>query len=700
MPRAVAPVTAAAARRWQRRGVAIALAIAAVGALLGLRAALHVSPWDRLHDDGDGRSSGSIYLPRGGRHVFACQCAAPVSIEIAGRMLPLRADARGPGPSKGLLTASIDLDAGVAPIVVHAPRGVRLMWHPPGRRGDPEYLPASSLSPEPPARARFSRPGTALLDGLVAVGLVAVATALALWWLWPALRRRWRRERRLVLAVAAVFALALAARLWDLGGAGQTFDEDVNWSAGRNYVENVVGLDGEPRAWLWNYEHPPVMKYLVGVGALFADGYGPARGVAALCVALGCALLVPIGARLWNLRAGLYAGGIAALTPHLIAHGKVVGHEAPTVLWWALALWLCLRAFDADVDADADGAAAAAAPAGPPSRRTLILRLVGIGVVLGLAICSRFVNLLLAPLIGVTLLLLAPRGWRLRTIGLGLSILPVVAVLTGLLIWPRLWSEPFVHLAEAWAKLSKPHAAEPFLGAMTSSPPRWYFLAYLYATAPLGLLLAVVAFGVRLARHRAWRAAAIAVALFAIPLGVALSPVRQDGVRYVMPSLLALALLAGAGLDELATRGARWRHAGAALAAAMALYLAVTCARVHPYYLDYYGEQVGGPAGVARGKRFELGWWGEGVDAAVAYVGQHAAPGARVYRDCVEALHLAWWRQDLWAHLAQRPADADWIVVQPAHRGCGVPADARLVHTVRAQGAPLVKVYRRGPVSP
>jgi 4-amino-4-deoxy-L-arabinose transferase-like glycosyltransferase len=44
------------------------------------------------------------------------------------------------------------------------------------------------------------------------------------------------------------------------------------------------------------------------------------------------------------------------LTPHLIAHGQIVGHEAPTALVWALAMWASLRVWDA-------GAFAGIAPA-------------------------------------------------------------------------------------------------------------------------------------------------------------------------------------------------------------------------------------------------------------------------------------------------------------------------------------------------
>ena len=663
-------------RRPRAIAIAVAIAVGAIAALLGVRAALHDGPFDRLRAAGDGTFTGSIHLPRSGRYVFGCQCTG--SIQVAGQTVALT------DPS-GVHGRPLDLPAGAAPITVRAPRGARLLWHPPGRRGPLEYLPASSLSPEPPARARFGAlPGAAPLDFAVALGVLAVLAGLALWLAGPALRRALSGHRTTALAALGVLALALAARLVELGGAGQTWDEDVNWSAGRNYVTNLVALDFAPRSWIWNYEHPPVMKYVAGLGAQIADGYGPARALSALLVALGCALLVPIGARLWSRRAGVAAGVVAALTPHLIAHGKVVGHEAPTVLWWTLGLWLALRAFD-DL------------PAAPRHEtRALLRRFALIGVVLGLAIFSRFVNGLLAPLLGIVLLVQAPEALRRKTIALGLAVLPVVALAVGFLLWPRLWTAPIEHLGEAWAKLSKPHTPEPFLGEVTATPPRWYFLAYLYATAPLGVLLAVAAFAVRAGRagRAEWRATVVVLALFVVPLGVALSPVRQDGVRYVMPSVVALALAAGAGVDAAAAWLRRPR-AFAALLGALALYLAITCARIHPYYLDYYGEQVGGPAGVARARSFELGWWGEGLHEATAYVARHAAPGDKIHRECVEALHVAWFHWEAWANLVRRADDADWIVVQPASRACHVPAGFTLAHAVTAQGAPLVKVYRR-----
>jgi hypothetical protein len=186
---------------------------------------------------------------------------------------------------------------------------------------------------------------------------------------------------------------------------------------------------------------------------------------------------------------------------------------------------------------------------------------------------------------------------------------------------------------------------------------------------------------------------------------VALSPVRQDGVRYILPSLVALAVASAAGVDWLVEslgrtnfgrRGRREPMMFAAASAVLIIYMGVTCWRIHPYYLDYYGEQVGGPAGVARDRSFEVAWWGEGIGEAVEYINRSAAPGARVHRGCVRPSHLTWLRGDLFSAEVHRPADADWILVYEASwRRCPLPPDARLAFEVTAQGAPLARVYRR-----
>ena len=649
-----------------------AIPIALAVLLFALRACVHTAPLDRLAPgtawEGDPPNArvyvGTVWVARGGPLIIGFQSTGPTRLTFASK------DIRGTGVVKDRIV----VEGGPQPIRFAAPEGARLTWSPVGRRGDMEYLPASSLSPLPPETAEFSHPGTARADGTIALALLVVlaSSLLAL-----ARHRLARVCRETWIAFAGVLALALLARWLGLGAQGQTWDEDVNWASGRNYVTNLLSLDFSGFSWSWNYEHPPVMKLLDGIGAQFTDGFQAARALSAVWCALGCALLVPIGARLFRLRVGLLAGLVAALLPTLIAHGQVVGHESPTVLWWSLGVLLALGVHDDQ-----------------PTTRALVARMVAAGAVVGIAIASRFVNGLLGPLVVLIILVTAPAEDRRRT-AKWVAITALAAVVVFFAVWPRMWAHPIAHLQESLAKLKGLHAQEPFLGTTTNLPGPHYFLVYLYATAPVVVLAAIAGGLARVAKQRT-RSLWLVLAWLAIPLAVAFSPVRQDGVRYVMPCLLALALLAALGVEWLVTRVERtWRHAFAAAAAALALYLAVVDVRTAPYYLDYFGEQVGGAGTVAKNRWFETAWWGEGVARAVAYVNEHATPGARVYRGCIDPVHLAWFREDLWTP-ARAPGDAAWIVAYaPATRGCTVPADAREVFRVTADGAVLALVYQR-----
>jgi 4-amino-4-deoxy-L-arabinose transferase-like glycosyltransferase len=576
------------------------------------------------------------------------------------------------------------VSAGPAAIRFAATPDARLVWVPVGRRGDPEYVQPGSLSPEPPERTAFDPDADrAVGDGILAAAILAivVATLLEL-----ARSRLVRVPRRTWIAMAAVFAGAAIVRWIGLSDHGQTWDEDVNWAAGRNYITNLLALDFRARSWTWNYEHPPVMKYLEGIAAQFADGYGPARALSAVWVSIGCALIVPIGARLYGMRAGVLAGSIAALLPPLVAHGQIVGHEAPTVMWWALGILLALTAFDGDADAE-------------PSRWDLDRKLAVIGGVAGIACASRFVNGLLGPTCLAIVAAVAPAGAsRARVLLRGLRALPLAAALAIYAVWPRLWLHPIDMLQDSLRKLAGTHSVEPFLGEMTATPGPSYFPLYLLATLPLGVLVGATAGVVRTAwRGTPWATRIAMAAWLLLPLGVMVSPVRQDGVRYVLPSVMALAMLAAAGWDAIGEQLVRrWRHARTALAAALALYLGSVLWRTHPYYLDYFGEQVGGAATVAAHRWFETAWWGEGVDRAVAYVDDNAAPGDVVYRACIEPVHLAWFRDDLWKSMTQDPRRARWLVAYaPLTAGCAIPPDARLVYEVENDGLVLARVYQR-----
>src|ERR1700735_1830012 len=102
------------------------------------------------------------------------------------------------------------------------------------RRGDSDYISASSLSPEPPERARFGDDsGGAPADFAFALAVLAIVVATLL-----VLARRGlaAMPRALALAIAVVLIAGVGVRWIDLGGAGETWDEGVYWAAGKNDV--------------------------------------------------------------------------------------------------------------------------------------------------------------------------------------------------------------------------------------------------------------------------------------------------------------------------------------------------------------------------------------------------------------------------------------------------------------------------------
>ncbi|HEV7557928.1 MAG TPA: hypothetical protein VGO00_20820, partial [Kofleriaceae bacterium] len=76
------------------------------------------------------------------------------------------------------------------------------------------------------------------------------------------------------------------------------------------------------------------------------------------------------------------------------------------------------------------------------------------------------------------------------------------------------------------------------------------------------------------------------------------------------------------------------------------------------------------------------------------YVNEHAAPGAHVYRRCIEPVHLAWFRQDLWPTMTETTSAADWIVAYSTVH-CAMPKTFHAVYTVDFDGTTLATVYQR-----
>lgn len=584
--------------------------------------------------------TGTWYLPRGGPYIFALDAIdGQAQLDIDGQLVVSAMRQPQPLKQRRVLAAG--------PHAVHvtfAGNGaMRLYWLPPGRRGDPEYVPPEALRPLPPAQAGSFGDLAYRADAAAFSVTLLILAALGLFLL---------RVRRIDGIALALFGVAVAIRLWRLNAFGQTWDEDVYWSSGRNYLENLAHFDFRARMWNWNYEHPPIAKYIVGLGALWHDGYGPARALVALLGAGTCVLVYLIGKDLYSRRIGIGGALLLAFLPPAIAHSQISGLEMPSTFFSVLAMWFLVRK-----------------------------RYLAMGVAGGLATACRFIAGLVFVAIAIALLIDRPktrRGW------IEACVSPLVGFVTMVILWPRLWIEgPMAGLRRSLARLNVQHTPEWFFGTSILTPvPKSYFFAYFVACATPAILLGLAL--VWLARPR--RSTGICLAFLFAPFLLMFSPVIQGGIRYLVPALPAAALLAAAGIDAAARR-----FAPLALGAAAALSF-VSCVLVGPYYLDYYNFVFGGPRAAFAKKRFLFGWWGEGVGAAVKWTNQHAPPGAAVWYNLWPS-HIVWLRDDF--RIVHSPAEADYVLVNHFQFEHPPPGFREVFREEVSPAAPLSAVYRR-----
>lgn len=276
----------------------------------------------------------------------------------------------------------------------------------------------------------------------------------------------------------------------------------------------------------------------------------------------------------------------------------------------------------------------------PRPRLSLIL---AYGAALGAALGIRVGGIILIGPLGVAglawLYLLgrsSPMGPALR-IGAGaiLRLLPalLLAWLIMLACWPWAQVAPLTHPWEALAGFSHfpLQFSFPFAGQtlISTDLPWWYvpvgFAVKLPEMALLGLAAALGAGGHWLWRQRrlpdpVW-IGLIAAILLPPLIVIATDAVLYDGIRHMLFLLPPLCVVAGIGLDRLASVIERIGLSSANRAAVGLLALwfgwqGLTMARLHPYQAIWYNSLVGGVAG-AEG-RFELDIWGSPLSAAAS----------------------------------------------------------------------------------
>lgn len=399
----------------------------------------------------------------------------------------------------------------------------------------------------------------------------------------------------------------------------QTYDEAVHLTAGYRYW-----LTGH---FQMNGEHPPLQKLLSALPLLAlrpklptdpkldGDQYEYARAflykgsenagrmlflarLVTILLTLVLGALVAVTARKYfGPAAGLLAVGLFALDPNFIAHGRYVTTDLIAALMYFATVVGWMRYLEK-----------------PTARRALYA-----GLLLGLALGSKFSLVLLVPLLPCLWLLhrwLVAGDWRQGARAFGIAI-GTAALVVALLYATETWRTirgrnrdarpiriagmtlpPHTFFTGLHAVLEHNDSGHPaFLLGESSDKGWWYYFPVAFGVkSPTALLFGtVLAAGIALARWRQWRkpGSFVCWALVIPPLlyfGLSMASHINIGIRHLLPVYPFLyVMLAAAVLRGLPA------IPGLVLAVALLLAQAGEAANIHPDHLTFFNTLAGGP---------------------------------------------------------------------------------------------------------
>lgn len=370
----------------------------------------------------------------------------------------------------------------------------------------------------------------------------------------------WQSRHTQLLVVVGVLAVAL--RLFPLGGGMLDYDEGVYWQSLR-----AMAAGHSLFAQVFSSQPPAFLDLVYPFYTLFGQSIAAARLGIAVYSLIGLAAIYVIGRQIGGRWVGLAAGALLAFDPAYLAESHTLQAEAPSVAFSLLCVALAVSAAYAPV----------------PSRRRVLAALAGAAFALGVLIklwdvvtLVPAVLYLAAPLAGARGFHLLPRRPTrgelppaLRPTLENLALFALGALVAGILIlapylshWDTLWSQVVAfHLA---AGRASNHGLLYNLSLLLSNG-----LEYPLAIAALvGLLLGARARDWRVVPPLLWLGAASLLLLDQQPL--------FDHHRVLLSP--PLALLAALVLPLAAGQGFRWRIQRTSVALGPALLLVVTIA--------------------------------------------------------------------------------------------------------------------------
>ena len=500
-------------------------------------------------------------------------------------------------------------------------------------------------------------------------------------------------------AVVLVFLIALGIRLATLNQMGRTWDEGAYVEHGYEYVQLLQKGDFKNPYWYLQSDHPPLSRYLFGIASIFSIEKIEKNGnvifeynflwpriISVLLGSLSAFFIVLIGYKFYSPYVGIASGLIFSLIPFFVGLSQIATLESSIIFFFTACVYFYLEFINFG------------------KKKYIFLT----GVTLGFALLVKQSNGLLIPLLGliytVWYLFQRKRNFR-KFISLGLYsffMIGVSSFLTIFLLWPMLFFniQEVLNVQNAmWVKNVQLPPPEVFFGRLMLVPFPYYFVMFLITTPLVTLVLFAVG-ALAIDKKRNFISISILI-WFLFPFVQSFYPFKQHGLRYIVELYAPFALICGIGLEYFNSKFLKEKRLQYYSLAFVSMSLLGILYKQQPYYLDYFNEVVGGSRNVYEKKLFQMGWWGQGIGEAAHYISSHEKKLVTVAVDGTQPATVMPRLKNINLVYYDKNKTADYVISPyfnivrlgfPEHE---LDSKYKVVYTVYANGAKLVKVYKR-----
>lgn len=497
-----------------------------------------------------------------------------------------------------------------------------------------------------------------------------------------------------IICVFFVFFLTFYLRFWNLNQMGRTWDEEFYVDQGNKLISAILKGNFKDGVWYKNPDPPALPKYIFGAAnTLNLNKFIPcesdfcnydftsARLASVLLSSLTILLVIFIGWEYISFFVGIIAGAILAMLPIFLGLSQLVTIESILIFFFTASVYSFLHLLNTF------------------SLKNIVL----CGILLGLAIGTKYTNVILIPLFVAIYLVwhyLANNRGKLKFNTRLIYILPI-SLITFIAIWPI----PWLHLAEVWqwessvrfSSLFGRSIPEVFFGRLMLVPVIYYFI-YFLITTPFFILLSFFVGVKKILGEKKWILCSIMI-WFLFPFVQSFISLKQHGVRYIIEIYVPMSLIAAIGVDAFMKKYLDTKAFRIGFVFCFLIYSLIILRRITPYYLDYFNVLVGGAKGVYQSKSFQLGWWGQGVREAGLFISNKASKGS--------VIGVAISPDTVMPHLKGMSIKKykegeiyDYVIVnyynilREGFNDLSIKKNYKIVHNVFADGAILVTVYK------